>query len=374
MKTVAKYFLFAFCMSFLLGAWQGWEERGKATDEELQTQTAIAHWEITPAKQEEKQNPSLSYVCDSIQFFAYDLSTDAQREYQHPVVESSIVSFESVERVFEAATGIKLLEIGGRAITKGGKAESIAELLKEERVALIVGSLSGYFAGHAVAARTRPDCVSSGLLIKLRDKNSPLSVRVRREYFRQWISFLCVNVDGDRQRIMDEAPRLRGMLDNEYQQMRKLPKGREEIVRSIPVLDFHRLEEYWDKFSDTSYNPSGKDFLELASTSHSLIDIVEYEPDILKKAYPNAKNIKLEYFAPVDFGDGKSTSEGKKTSFVSSNLMLLTVGGCFVVLGVLGVGVLVGYFRDKRKAAGGTVGFATEENRASVATKTASES
>src|ERR1700693_2624535 len=144
MKTIALYFLLGFCVSFILGAWGGWQERRNTTDEELLTETAVKSMMVTPFNGDPNQRLTVSYACDSTTFFTYDPNTEEQHELPHlrPVEESSILSQDGVERVFEAATGFKLFEI----VRVGGKAESSGELLNGKRIATVAGSLSGYFA------------------------------------------------------------------------------------------------------------------------------------------------------------------------------------------------------------------------------------
>jgi len=353
MKTIATYFLCGFCVMFLIGVWQGWEERRDTTNEELQTLTAIEN--LTTAREaSQSEDPTLSYVCGSTTFFTYNLSTDEQRELQHPVVESSLLSYSHIESVFEAATGIKLFNI----VREGSSAESARELAQPKWAALAVGSLSGYFAGRAVAARSRPGCDSPLLLAKMRDKNSPLAMRARREYFRMWLAALSLDVDGVHHQLLGKGSNLRDLLYSQFD-IRKPPEEPGRELSFVLFTEFRTLELIWNKFSNTSYNPTGKDCLDLASTSDFVFKFLEIHSEILKQAYPNAKTIKPEFFL-TDYGTVKQMAPiaASKASFWSANLMLLTVSGCFIVLAILGLGVLIERSNRNRKLP--NYGFAPE--------------
>jgi hypothetical protein len=105
---------------------------------------------------------SLTYVCESHDYFTYYISDGAlvpdKNLLDHPIVPKPL-SFEHFETVVAAATGWELKDVVVTAIGPSVGAK--------EKLAMLLGSVSGFYAGRWVFSTRLPGCASEEVLTQL---------------------------------------------------------------------------------------------------------------------------------------------------------------------------------------------------------------
>jgi hypothetical protein len=123
----------------------------------------VCCWRVRVALTFERSpHGALTYVCKSHDYFDYHLSDGSLQPdrnlLDHPLI-SKPLSLEGFETVFVAATG---WEMRGVFVTATG-----ISITTRERIALLVGSVSGFYAGRWLFSTRLPRCDSDDVLMRL---------------------------------------------------------------------------------------------------------------------------------------------------------------------------------------------------------------
>lgn len=335
--SMVRAFLFAFCVCFLLGSWQGWQERQNTTDEDFLAETAIGHMQVnSELAQTNAARGSVEYVCNSTSYFTYNIRKGDQRENTHPQTPASILSLEGLERVFEGATGLKLFELSRAGLA--ADAEGAAKVYEYRKtVAMVVGAISGYFAGRYLTARQRVPCDSPVLIAKLRDASSPFTTRVRRDFFRRRIEGLILHVDKKAFRVVDIQDKIAPPnASDDYVQYYLLSYKQDDTSFIAKELSWLR-----ERLSVTNYHPTGQEYLMAWTLPELMARRLAWDPKFFSPQFPGAHTFQVWYDGPYDPND--TLASFSHADLFSRNFMrfILYLSLCAVSLFLL-VAVIVG--------------------------------
>jgi hypothetical protein len=341
-----KAFLVAFCVCFLLGSWHGWDEKRRSSEEDFLLDTAIGHMQVSgflnriqhpDQKGDRGDKATIQYVCNNATYFTYNLHSGDQKEETHPETKSSLVSAESLEKVFEGATGVHLFELSRGALA--ATTEGVTQAYKARKIiATVAGAISGYYLGRLLTARRPVPCDSPVLVAKLRDASSDFSLRVRREFFRRRIEGLQLLVDGKSYRLVDVQDRI-------------APPG--EI---IPLIGpgrkylFPQLSALRQVFARTNYKPTSNEYVLAWLVTDSAALRLRDDPSFFAPQFPGAKKFEAAYDGPFDPND--TVASFKHTSlftwpFIRFILILCVLAAAFF-LSALGLQAYLEHKKPKQ--------------------------
>jgi hypothetical protein len=286
------------------------------------------------------QNFTLTYVCKGHDYFDFYLKDGAlvpdQKILDHPPI-SRPLSFENFETIVVAATG---WELRGVVASATG-----AVLTQRQKIALFLGSVSGFYAGRWLTSTRMPSCNADEVIERLihveywdtlkREKCKQVCLRYKLWFSAANIKPLALNV----------TPLIEAAKEVQIE----APKGAEETNRSLIVGYLERLDKTFRKSSSNDAKISEYDFRVMWGGIPYLLGLLYENPQITKKAFsshvpqlvivlnddPAVIDREVsEKFVPLTYVRGESYQE----NFVTAGVLI--VG--FLIAVIFGSVVLVG--------------------------------
>lgn len=351
-------FLTAFCVCFLLGAWQGWEDKRDTTEEEFLIETAIAHMryghlpETAPDRSDNLREigsgGDIQYFCNGAPYFTFDLSTLLETENSHPATKPTVLSFEGIEKVVEGATGFHLYELARGTLV--AVEERPSQLYEARKVIITVtGAVSGYFVGRLLTSRQRVPCDAPQLVEKLADASSAFSNKARKEFCRKRLEGVKLIVDRQNVALVD--------LVDQRNLHHHLPLRLDYEIHFINPDDvyedhyqemvFKDLAELRGRMSLTDYKPTSQEYMMVALLPTTAMQILSQNPSAANLAAGIRENPVVTYDGPYDPNDIIASYE--HTNLFSERFLLfilwLSLGAAVVFLVALAALGLDGIFR-----------------------------
>jgi hypothetical protein len=332
-----KAFMIAFSVCFLLGTWEGWDEKRKTTEDEFLLNTAVAHVQVPGMINVSNGGKmgEVEYTCNSVVYFEYDLASGNQLETPHPTVQPSFLSIDGLQRAFEGATGITLYHLARGGAWASSEAVAVDLYKQKQVVAAAVGAISGYYAGRFLTSRQRVPCDSPALIGKIRETSSPFSIRARREFFKRRIEGLRLTVGLQAFRVVDLEDRLNAPAYDDH------AHNIHGLVRSMSFLR--------NRFSLTEYKPTSNEYVSAWSMPEEFAGRFQDHTDCYAKLFPGTHTFGLRYVGPYDPNDVLASFNKHIYSFDFVKLILI-----LVLLGVIAflTVLVVQIMNDKRNRAG----------------------
>jgi len=302
MKTALAWFLIGFTIFFLAGVVVGWFNR--TTGEAAILQVAVNHTVLRSVYPQTIFPEVWSYTCDKRIYFDYGLRSGPLvpklESVENPIDTSHEFSFEHLETVFVAATGYELKGV----LIEAAAAKGFGLTFKD-KVALAVGSITGYYAGvYAVTSSYRPACDDPKVLEKLQHK----------EYWDRELLHSKIQHDFQVYRLV--FPTRNVALVNQTDSLRRAA----DSLSAKEKLEFLRLLDRTDRLSTLISDWSSKgdyDLLILSErVSGDLFYFLREHDDLLAKAYTGQTAPVLGMVLPVGGWAGESNPDAEAKQMI----------------------------------------------------------
>jgi hypothetical protein len=296
MKNVVLCFLVGFTIFFVAGAIVGWFNRTSGDAAILQV--AVSHTGLRHLPD------TWSYRCDKRIYFDYDPQVGVLKpqlqSVENQIDTSNEFSFEHLETVFVAATGYELKGVLVEAASTKG-----FNLGFKDKVALAVGSITGYYAGvYAVTRSYRPACDDEKVLAKLQHKEywdrDLLHAKIQHIFYTYRLVFPTRNI----------------ALVNQTEPLRRAAAS----LPSIDRAEFLGLLDNTDRINgQLSDLNTQADITLLANTervANGLIRFLKGHRDILAKAYIGQTAPILGVVFPIGGWEGESNPDAEAKAII----------------------------------------------------------
>jgi hypothetical protein len=261
-KEWIGWFCVAFGLFFAVGAIVGWLNR-VPPDNGIDI-VAARHVALTG----KDDRNTLTYVCKGHDYFDFDLRTGAlipdKNILEHPPI-SRPISFESLETVVGAATG---WELRGALVNATG-----VVLTQRQRIALLLGSVSGFYAGRWLTSTRMPSCDADEVIGRL--QQVPYWDALKREKCRQ----LCL-----RYKLWFSPTDIQPLTLN-VNPLIQAAREVETTNRKLIIGYLQRLDVTFRESSSNGPQPEEYDFSRIARGIPYLLVLLDDNPQVMKKAF-----------------------------------------------------------------------------------------
>jgi hypothetical protein len=263
-KDILAWFCVGFAFFFVAGGIVG--RLNRVPPEEAVDLVAVRHVALTTKNGESV----LTFICKSHDYFDYYLHDGSlipdRQLLDHPFIPKPI-SFEGIETIFVAASGWELRNV---VVSATG-----AALTNREKVGLVLGSISGFYAGRWLFSTRLPDCASSEVLSRVQkveywDKLKRAKCKELCLGYRLW--FYAMRTEP----LVLEADRLKKSAES-------LPDAR---IRDNVVSYLNMLQRIFRASSSSDAKMDELDFSHASGGIPYLLEELDNNPQVLKTAFP----------------------------------------------------------------------------------------
>jgi hypothetical protein len=244
---VLKYFALGFFVFSIVGAASGWHDRRAITAEDAMVAMVSKHINVKYDKASNQMQ--MNYVCNSTPLYRYSLRDSSPLPLTADVIDIPIPSeskleAKTVETLLTATTGLGLAEISLARL--GGVSET------RDKIAVLVGGISGYYFGHWLLVRSEPSCDSNAVIHAL--QHADFWRKVAHEFCRKESLFYFVLVD-------DKATPLLSHLGEIEQALPEIP---DESRRAVVLDAINAFRQTYSRSQDVNQQITENDFFSLS--------------------------------------------------------------------------------------------------------------
>ena len=275
MKDLLGWFCVGFAFFFVAGGIVGWLNR--VPPDQAIDLVAVRHIALTANDNNELV---LTYTCKDHDYFRlnideHDALIPDQSLLEHPIIPRPL-SFENFETIFVAATGWELRNVVASATG--------LSITSRQKVALLLGSVSGFYAGRWLFSTRLPSCDSKEILSRL--QGAEYWNKLKHEKCKQ----LCL-----RFRLLfpptDDEP-----LVLNTDPIRKAATSLPNVKDRSTILGYLNWLDKVFQTATSEKSEFGKyDFSHIVGGIPYLLQALEENPAVLKAAFPSRRTPVLRF-------------------------------------------------------------------------------